>query len=177
MKVEANNPVTGEKVTAELTSEQAAHLEGLDQDHMPEGALDAFMDSLKLSPESKAQWDRFRKITVVGGGSSIEIGKRIMEISVALQKQFPYATFGVMVGLVISIIITAIPVLGTIIGGVITPVAVALGLVIGVVFDIQDNAIYKKINDATAMFNPMKPSFKEGKQALEQLYRTLVPQA
>ena len=175
MKVEAVNPETGKKVAAELSSEQEALLRGLDGG-VSDSGLDAYIERLKLSPQYQAVVSRLKKLSVAGGGKTFQVGKRIVEIAVALQAQFPYATFGVMLGLVISLVVTAIPVLGTLIAGVVTPVAVGLGFAIGITADIQDKALYKKISSATARFNPYRPSITEAKQALEQLFRTLVPQ-
>lgn len=177
MKVEAVNPRTKEKISMRLSAGEAAKLRDLDKERVSENQLDAFLDQLKQSKATQAMLTELKKVTVLAEGQTIQLGRRVIEIAVALQQQFPCATFGVIVGLVVSILVTAIPILGTVISGVVTPVAVIVGLAVGAGFDIRDKALYKKITEATAIFDPLRPSFKEGKRALDQLFEVLAPQS
>ena len=173
MKVEAVNPKTGATISSNVPEEQAAALQELGKERIGEKKLRSYLDGLGLSEDNKVIINELSDVALTVGGQSIKLGRRIVDIAVVLQIQFPRATFGLIVGLVVSILITAIPILGSVLGGIITPIAVAAGVGLGFVADIQNNKLYRKITDATALFDPLKPSLSDARQAYDQLLRNL----
>jgi hypothetical protein len=176
MKVEAVDPTTGEKISADLTPEQVAGLENLDQERMSDSKLNTYINDMNLSAGEKAFILDMKTATLRSGEKTIQVGRRVIEIAVALQAQFPLTTFGLIVGLVTSILIASIPILGSILGGVVTPIAITIGLAWGFSEDFKDKALYQKFTDATAKFDRLKPTIDGGRQALKQLLNTFAVQ-
>ena len=94
MKAEAVNEATSERVTVELSDEQVEQLGFLERELLSDRRLDQYIDNLDISADAKALLASMMHTSIRIGDKILRIGKRILEIVMALVKQFPNAAFG-----------------------------------------------------------------------------------
>jgi hypothetical protein len=156
MQAEAEDLETGEKVTVDIADDHLEDLRNLARERVSDSKLNSYIDNLNLSADAKALIASVMQAAVKVGDLVIRIGKRIVELVVVLVSKFPNATFGLVLGLLVGALATAIPLLGAILGGLIGPIAAIFGLTKGYFEDLKDQALERKIAEATAMFESLK---------------------
>ncbi len=156
MEAEAVNAESSEKVTVELSEEQVEQLGFLEKDHVSDRRIDQYIDSLDISADAKALLASIMNTTIRVGEKILRIGKRILELVIALVKQFPNTTFGLILGLLVGMLVASIPLLGFVFGALVKPIAILFGLAVGYKEDLLDKALDRKIAEATAIFEPLK---------------------
>ena len=90
------------------------------------------------------------------GQTVVRIGRKIMDIIVALFEEFPNAGFGAIFGAIIGFLVSTIPVIGQIFGPLVTPVLISYGLVIGAKHDIRNKDLAGKIAMANQQFSSFR---------------------
>lgn len=155
MRVQARNPSTGESVFVDVPDERKDELMELTRDRVSDSKLEAYIDNLDISADAKALLASFLKTAVRVGQIIIRIGKRIVEIVVAIVAKFPNATFGLILGLLVGALVAAIPFLGAILGAFVGPIAAIFGLHKGYKEDLKDQALSRKIAEAATMFESL----------------------
>ena len=156
MRVEARNPTSGETIFVDVPDDQKDELMELTRDRVSNSKLEAYIDNLDISADAKALLASFLKTAVRVGQVVVRVGKRIVEIVVAIVAKFPKATFGMILGLLVGALVAAIPLLGALLAAFVAPIAALFGLAKGYMEDLQDQALSRKIAEATAMFEPLK---------------------
>jgi len=156
MKAEAYNPETHQIIAINLSENQSHALGALKTDHISDFKLDAIIDNLNFSADAKAIIADIKSATIKLGGQIIRIGKRVLEIVLAIINSFPNTSFGFVLGLLIGALVGSIPLLGIILGPLLAPLIAAFGLAVGYAEDLKDKALERKIAEATARFEPLR---------------------
>jgi len=153
MRIEGINPETGESINAEAPGLTYSILNAITDLDFSDEKIKEIIDQLDVSADAKSALYAVSRVTVKVGQSVVKIGRKIMDIIVALFEEFPNAGFGAIFGAIIGFLLSTVPIIGQIIGPVVTPIFISLGLVIGVISDIHDNNLAKKIAKANQQFS------------------------
>lgn len=145
MQIEGTNPETGETITAEAPGLTSSILSAIADLNVSDERIREIIDQLDVSADAKSALYAVSKVTLKAGQVIVKIGRKILDIIVALFEEFPNAGFGAIFGAIIGFLISTIPIFGQILGPIITPILMSLGLVIGAVTDIHDSNLAKKI--------------------------------
>ena len=156
MKIEAINPETQTATHFDIPDDQAAKLEELTRDGVSDAKLSQYIDNLELSADAKALMHDITKSTIKVGKQIIAVGKRAVEILIAIARQFPKMSLGFILALLIGALISSIPVLGVIFGPTLTLILAVFGLAKGFAEDLRDQGLDRKIKEAVAMYDPLK---------------------
>ena len=119
-------------------------------------ALQERIDSLAISAEAKLFLGQISSAVVSVGITLIEVGKKVVQIALYLAHQFPMAGLGVILGLLLGALVSSIPILGFLLGPLVGPIAAAFGLVKGVMEDFKNKELQRKIQDAVALYEPLR---------------------
>ena len=114
------------------------------------------IDGMQISADAKLLLSRVSNIVVQIGDKLIAVGRRLLEVALFIAHEFPMAGIGIVFGLLLGTLAGAIPLLGVILGPLLTPLAVAFGLVTGVIEDLKDRALQRRIDEAVALYEPLK---------------------
>jgi len=155
MKAEAEDLASGERIEVDIPDENWADLQSLAIDRVNDAELQVYIDNLNLSADAKALISSILKKAVKVGDLVIRVGKRIVEIVILIASKFPNATFGLILGLLVGALVSAIPIIGGLLGAFVLPIAAAFGLARGFINDVGDQNLIKKMEAASAMFNPL----------------------
>ena len=126
------------------------------------------IDNLDISADAKFMLHSFSDNTievVIGTGKVlIWIGRKILEVSLFLARNFPNATFGLVFGAVIGILISSIPIIGWLLGGI-APLLAILGLSLGAVEDLKPVlANDPRVRKVFSQFDPLRTNDHEPRQ-------------
>ena len=138
--------------------------------NLNEDLIDNFFNSLNLSDEELRRWIarlpvsadarailyKIARATIKAGQFVVFIGRKILEIVSYIIRQYPNATFGLVIGAVLGFLVTSIPIIGTVLGPLVTPLAMAIGLAWGAWEDIKDKNMRQTIQEALANFESLK---------------------
>ena len=125
-------------------------------DGISAAALQERIDSLAISAEAKLFLGQISSAVVSVGITLIEVGKKVVQIALYLAHQFPMAGLGVILGLLLGALVSSIPILGFLLGPLVGPIAAAFGLVKGVMEDFKNKELQRKIQDAVALYEPLR---------------------
>ncbi len=156
MKVEAENPETGEKYQAEapgITAEILAAIADLD---FADDRIKKIIDGLDISADVKSIIFSISKITIMVGNKIIKIGRKIIDIVTDCFSKFPTVGFGAILGAMLGVLVGSIPVFGIIFGPLITPLTIGLGMIAGAAMDISDQRMLRHVNNAVSQFAAFK---------------------
>ena len=140
----------------DISDQQVSKLDELTRERISDPKLDRYIDNLDLSADAKALIHDVKKATIRVGQKIIKVGKRAIEMVLAIMRQFPNVTMGLILGLLIGALISAIPLLGVLLGPFMTPILAAFGLALGFAEDLKDTALDRKIKEAVAMYKPLQ---------------------
>lgn len=158
MKIEGTNPKTGKSYNVDSDSIDDGFIRAMQKFEFSEKQVKRFIDNLDVSADTKALLYSFTKTTLKVGNIIIKIGAKIIDIVFTLFREFPSATFGMILGAIAGTLIASIPVLGAVLGPFFTPLAVLFGLAKGATEDIKDKALARKVAEANAKFSPLHGS-------------------
>jgi hypothetical protein len=156
MHIEGTNPETGETFGAEAPGLTSSILNAIADLDVSDERIREIIDQLDISADAKSALYAISKVTVRAGQMVVKIGRKIMDIIVALFEEFPNAGFGAIFGAIIGFLLSTIPIIGQILGPIVTPVLISLGLVIGAKTDIHDSNLAKKISIANQQFSAFR---------------------
>lgn len=156
MHVEAVNPETGEKHTADIAL-NPADLEPLTKEYSTEQQLRSHIENLPFSAEVKAILFKLAKFTVTVGNVIVNVGKRIIEIAIMLASKYRHATFALIVACLLTFLISMIPFIGPVLASFLGPLIALLGLAIGIWEDLKrdDPKFATVIVEAGSIFSPL----------------------
>jgi len=133
-----------ERVVSASTIEKIEELLST-QDIVPKDKVISAVQNLDIPAEAKAILVKLVDLTVTVGNRVLAIGKRILELTLYILREFPNAAAGLVIGAVIGFAFNFIPVLGSFISSIVTPLFAALGLAVGFWRDLQDRALKMRI--------------------------------
>lgn len=107
------------------------------------------IDNLNVSADAKV-WlhsilEKSIEVAAATGKIVIWIGRKILDIVLFLLREFPNATFGVILGLVVGHLIGLIPIIGFLMGPLVGAILAAFGLLQGVAQDMRDQDIRRRV--------------------------------
>jgi hypothetical protein len=103
------------------------------------------IQNLNIPAEAKAILVKIADLTITIGNRVLSIGKRILELTLYIVREYPNATTGLVVGAVIGLAFNFIPIIGHFISTIVTPLCMALGLAVGFWKDMKDKALKERI--------------------------------
>ena len=156
MRIEGTDPQTGETITAEAPGLTSSILSAIADLDVSDDRIREIIDQLNVSADAKSALYLVSKVVVKVGQTVVRIGRKIMDIIVALFEEFPNAGFGAIFGAIIGFLLSTIPVIGQLLGPIVTPVLISFGLVIGAKHDIQNSDLARKIAKANQQFSSFR---------------------
>ena len=157
VRIEAQDPESGKRF-----SEEAANLD-------PKTITDFFADlnfsdeeirrqiaRLPISADAKDILYKLAKTTIRAGEFVIRIGQKILDVVCFLLREFPKATFGLILGALIGSLLSNVPVIGFLIGPLIKTLAMITGPWLGLLEDIKDKNLKRTIQEAQIPFETLK---------------------
>lgn len=155
MKINGENPNTGEKYQAEADGVDDEFVESMSDFDMSDDKIKRLIDNLDISADAKSLLYSFSKATIRAGKFIIKIGRKIIDFVCTVYSEYPSATFGMIFGAIAGYLVTSIPILGIVLGPIFTPIAMAIGLIGGLVEDIKNKALARKVAEINAGFSPL----------------------
>jgi hypothetical protein len=155
MKIEGENPETGEKFQADASGINSEFIDSLLNINMSDESLKRFIDNLEFSADAKMALYSFSKATILVGEQIIKIGRKVLDYVCIIYKEFPLVTFGTICGAIIGLLISSIPILGFVLGPLFTPIAIGLGLILGTIAETGNKLLDSKIQEIVASFHPL----------------------
>jgi len=157
MHIEAVNPESGEKVSAEIADLTPAQLDPLTREYSTEQQLRSQIENLPYSAEVKVILFKLAKFTVTVADATVQIGKRIIEIAIMLSAKYRHATFALIVACLLTLLISMIPLIGPILAAFLGPLLALLGLAVGIWEDLkrEDPKFSAVIVEAGGLFSPL----------------------
>ena len=126
-----------------------------DHDH-----AERLIDNMDVSADAKAHLHSISEwmihVTTKAGHAVVWIGRKLLDIALYLLREFPNATFGVVLGLLLGYIASMIPVIGFLIAPIVGTVAVLAGGIKGVSEDLQQKDIQQRIAELCTQLNGLK---------------------
>lgn len=143
--------------TARLTQQDIDNLNSREFDH---DQAERLIDNMAVSADDKAHLHAISEwtlhVTTKAGQAVIWIGRKLLDIALYLLREFPNATFGVILGLLLGYIAGMIPIIGFLIGPIIGTVAALAGGIKGTSQDLQQKDIRQRIAELCAQLNGLK---------------------
>ena len=157
MRIEAVDPESGKRF-----SEEAANLE--------EGTINGFFNDLSFSDEeirrqiarlnisadAKSILYKLAKTTIKAGEFVIRIGRKILDVVCFLLREYPNATFGLILGAILGSLVINVPVIGILIGPLTKTLAMITGAFMGLLEDIKDKNLKRNVQEAMVSFETLK---------------------
>lgn len=152
MIVEVTHPETGETIQVDMPNLNESTLATLQREHATNQQLRAHIERLPVSAEVKVILFNLAKFTVRVGEAIVSLGKRILEIGLALANKYPNATMGLIVAALLASLIALVPVIGPFVAGFLGPLMAIYGLVDGFLTDLKSSKpkLAEDIREATA---------------------------
>lgn len=107
----------------------------------PTRQIERAIEKLEISADAKALLLDMSRITMKVGQAVLSLGKAILTFVLDILKRFPYATFGIVVGVTVAVIVGSIPLVGAILGPLLGKLVAVFGLTAGTLIDFKDAAI------------------------------------
>lgn len=160
MKIEAENPNTGGRFSADIDPPETRFFDDMRSFRLTEESLRRHVEKLNISADAKHALFALSRITLKAGEYVIRIGRKIIDFILRLFDEYPNMAFGALFGAVVGFLFSSIPVIGFVLGPVITPLAVALGLAAGYFDDMRvrrlDADVDRKIREFEATLAPLR---------------------
>ncbi|MCV2870373.1 hypothetical protein OEW28_17300 [Defluviimonas sp. WL0002] len=104
-------------------------------------SLKASIARLHLSADAKSLLETLARFTVTVAGTVVAVGRKILQVCLALLRTFPNLLFGVIVALALSMIVASIPLLGPPLSAILTPLLAIVGIGVGALADMKSGKI------------------------------------
>ena len=157
MKIYAENAKTGKRFSGEAAKLNRQTIESFfDKFNASKEEIDGWIRGLDISADAKMIMSDIAKTTIRAGDFVIRIGRKILDVIKWLLREFPKATFGLILGAVIGTLVTSIPVIGVVIGPLFKTIAMVLGIAIGSIEDIKDKIMARRIQEAMMQFETLR---------------------
>ena len=156
MQIHARDPESGREFSGVADGLDEATINGFFNtfDVSDEG-LRKWIGGLPFSADAKAILYRIASATIRAGEFVIKIGRKILEVIYHLVREFPNATFGLIIGAVLGSLVASIPIIGFVIGPFITVLAMAIGVAWGAKEDVT-GGLSRKTQEWLFGFEPLR---------------------
>ena len=157
VRIEAQDPESGKRFSEEA--------DNLDQKTITDFFADLnFSDEeirrqiarLNISADAKEILYKLAKTTIRAGEFVIRVGQKILDVVCFLLREFPKATFGLILGALLGSLVINVPVIGFLIGPLIKTLAMITVAFLGLLEDIKDKNLKRTIQEAQAPFETLK---------------------
>ena len=157
MRIDAQDPESGRTFSGEAN--------GLDENiindifntfNLSDEEIRSWIGRLPFSADAKSVLYKIDKTTIRTGQFIIKIGRNILEIVSILLREYPKATFGLILGAIVGSLVTSIPVVGFVIGPLFKTLVMVLGAVMGAYEDIKDSAMKRKVQESMVSFEKLR---------------------
>ena len=108
--------------------------------------LSSLLDQLDLSADVKAILQDLAEITVTVGKRVLQIGRKIIEVALALFRAFANVIFGAIIASVLVMVISGVPALGALLANFVEPILLAVGIGQGALAEIQSGTLGERID-------------------------------
>ena len=122
----------------------------------PREKLNRMIDNLELSADAKEFIASLMDKTLRVGSVVLKIGKKIVEIMIAIVNQFPNTTGGLVLAVIISSLVSSIPLLGPLLATSVALILVTFGLKNDFMDQWRNQAIDRKIGEAIRPLEVLK---------------------
>ena len=155
MILEANTP-DGEPLVSEKPNFTRQDAEEINRTANSESKIKSAIDNLNISADAKSALYAIANATVRAGRFIVKIGRKILDIVIETLKNFPNASFGLVLGGIMGILVASVPFIGAILAPFLTPLAMIYGFVVGMKQDVNDKNLANAIAAANAHFAHLK---------------------
>lgn len=156
MKVTGSNPDTGEKAFADAPGLTDTIIKQLASLEFSKKELQAKIDNLPVSADAKILLYKLATGVIKIGSTAIKVGQKLLECVMKITSMYPNASFGLVFGAIAGTLVGTIPIIGVVLGPVVAPLFAVLGLTMGVKQDFLEKAIQARIQEAEALFKPLR---------------------
>lgn len=107
--------------------------------------LRSSLDRVQMSADAKAILNDLISFTVTVGSRILQIGRKIVEVALAMVKAFPNLFFGAVVAVVISMLIAQVAVIGAALGAILGPLLIAFGIGQGLLVEMRSGDVGDRV--------------------------------
>ncbi|AHI29938.1 hypothetical protein [Marinobacter similis] len=155
MIVEAKNPSTGETLRQEHALLTTETVRAFNRTTHSDESIKSTIDNLNISADVKSALFAITKATIKAGKFIVKIGRKILDVVLETLKNFPNASFGLVLGGIFGFLVACVPLVGTLIAPFLTPLAMLYGFVLGMKQDITDKNLANAIAAAKQNFSSL----------------------
>ena len=112
---------------------------------MPLKGIQTELARLAISADMKALMLDLASFTVTVAGKVIALGRKILQVALALIRVFPHVAFGAAVVLILGQLISNIPVIGPKMSAFLTPLMLMVGIGLGALQDLMSGDLGKNV--------------------------------
>ena len=153
MQIHAQDPESGREFSRVADGLDEATINGFfNTFEVSDEGLRKWIGELPFSADAKAILYRIASATIRAGEFVIKIGRKILEVIYHFVREFPKATFWLIIGAVLGWLAASIPIIGFVIG----PLIMALGVAKGAYEEIKDAAMRRKIQESMVGFEALR---------------------
>lgn len=155
MILEAETP-DGEPLISDKPDFTPEDAEEINRTTNRESKIKSTIENLDISADAKSALYAIINTTVRAGRFVVKIGRKILDIVIETLKNFPNASFGLVLGGIMGVLVASVPFIGAILAPFITPLAMIYGFVIGMKQDVNDKNLSNAIAAANAHFDHLR---------------------
>jgi|AntRauTorckE6833_2_1112554.scaffolds.fasta_scaffold30202_2 hypothetical protein len=155
MILEANTQ-DGEPLVSDKPNFSQQDAEEINRTANSESKIKSTIENLNISADAKSALYEITNATVRAGRLIIKVGRKILDIVLETLKNFPNASFGLVLGGIMGILVASVPFIGAILAPFLTPLAMIYGFAVGMKRDVEDKNLANAIAAANADFAHLK---------------------
>lgn len=155
MILEAESP-DGEPLISDKPGFTPKDAEELNRTTNSESKIKSTLENLNISADAKSALYAIINTTIRAGRLIVKIGRKILDIVIETLKNFPNASFGLVLGGMMGVLVASVPLIGVILAPFITPLAMIYGFVVGMKQDVNDRNLANAIAAANAKFDHLR---------------------
>lgn len=156
MQIHASNPESGKAFSGVADGLDEATINGFfNTFDVSEEEFRKWIGGLPFSADAKAILYKISSTTIRAGEFVIKIGRKILEVIYFLVREFPMATFGLIIGAVLGSLIASIPIIGFVIGPFVKALAMAIGVAWGAHHDVKGE-LSRKMQESLSGFEALR---------------------
>ncbi|MBK1887764.1 hypothetical protein [Marinobacter sp. DY40_1A1] len=155
MILEAETP-DGKSFISEKLNFGPEDAEEINRTTNSESKIKSTIENLNISADAKSALYSIINATVRAGRFIVKIGRKILDVVIETLKNFPNASFGLVLGGMMGILVASIPFIGAIMAPFLAPLAMIYGFVVGIKQDLNDKNLANAIAEASARFDNLR---------------------
>ena len=157
MRIEVLDPESGKRFSEEAENLDESTITGFFDDfNFSDEEVRRQIARLSISADAKSILYKLAKTTIRAGEFVIKIGRKILDVVCFLFREYPNATFGLILGAILGSLVINIPVIGILIGSLTKTLAMMTGAFMGLLEDIKDKNLKRNVQEAMASFETLK---------------------